>query len=326
MQNHDYWYPWYPVRFRRKTIHLSRNERWAYRDLIDWYMETGDQIPNNIVALANICGMSVDEWSKISANVLDFFEIIDDHLIHKKCEFIMADQADRASVRSENAAAAASKKWENSRGLNTTKRSQRLSEARKKGTHTKSEWLSILETCDWKCVKCQSKQGLVKDHINPIYKGGSDSIDNIQPLCRSCNSAKGPENKDFRPSNWKERLPNACQTPAKRVQSAATEQNITSQDKRESLPSNTCNNNPPSPLRRTMTGIKDGIWKGRASIILKTATLEEARKILPNADVYTIEADWKASGKDMPDNPDKAFIGYCRGVAKNHPELSQLRA
>lgn len=83
---------------------------------------------------------------------------------------------------------------------NTQLRSKRLREAREKGRHTREQWEELKEEFDYRCVCCcEYFDYLTKDHIVPLYQGGSDGIENIQPLCRSCNSAKGPDN-----TNWAE--------------------------------------------------------------------------------------------------------------------------
>lgn len=84
--------------------------------------------------------------------------------------------------------------------INSRIRSTRISLARKKGNHTKEEWIALVEFFQFKCVRCCNQLCHItvrKDHIVPIYQGGSDGIDNLQPLCQKCNSSKGPE--DF---NW----------------------------------------------------------------------------------------------------------------------------
>ena len=117
-------------------------------------------------------------------------------------------------------------KWGSSNNSNAIKRSERLQKAREKGRHKKADWEEMKVFFEDTCLRCGSANNLVKDHIIPIYQGGSDGIDNIQPLCASCNSSKGPENYDYRldwchnnnkdiPKKW---LPNACGTPAEALQ------------------------------------------------------------------------------------------------------------
>lgn len=76
-------------------------------------------------------------------------------------------------------------------------RSARIAIAKFKGTHTPEEWAEIVEQFNGCCARC-GKPEFTKDHIVPIYMGGCECIANLQPLCRNCNSSKGPECIDWR--------------------------------------------------------------------------------------------------------------------------------
>lgn len=51
---------------------------------------------------------------------------------------------------------------------------------------------------DGACLKCGSKSDLTIDHIVSVADGGSNSHDNLQCLCRKCNSIKGDYPEDYR--------------------------------------------------------------------------------------------------------------------------------
>lgn len=73
-----------------------------------------------------------------------------------------------------------------------------MRQARQLGTHTKQEWENLKLRFSYRCVKCGTNEyNLERDHIKPIYQGGSDAISNIQPLCARCNASKGPEDFDW---------------------------------------------------------------------------------------------------------------------------------
>lgn len=78
---------------------------------------------------------------------------------------------------------------------NSRLRAARLRSAREKGQHTEDQWQALVRKFKHRCVRCgvSPDERMQKDHITPIYQGGSDGIDNLQPLCRACNASKGPD-------------------------------------------------------------------------------------------------------------------------------------
>jgi HNH endonuclease len=93
------------------------------------------------------------------------------------------------------------------------KRAARMTAAREIATHSTEEWHRLLAFCGNHCLRCGESKRLTKDHIVPIYQGGSDGIDNLQPLCRECNAAKGPEKIDYRLPNWRDCLGGEFELP-----------------------------------------------------------------------------------------------------------------
>jgi 5-methylcytosine-specific restriction endonuclease McrA len=71
---------------------------------------------------------------------------------------------------------------------------KRKAAARAGGNFTAQEWTELVEQCDHRCLCCQRREPeitLTVDHIVPVSKGGSNTIENLQPLCGLCNSKKG---------------------------------------------------------------------------------------------------------------------------------------
>lgn len=68
--------------------------------------------------------------------------------------------------------------------------------------HTEQQWQYLLWRTNGRCAKCQcfgtKDNPITKDHIIPLSLGGTDNINNIQPLCRQCNSWKGTRIIDYR--------------------------------------------------------------------------------------------------------------------------------
>lgn len=74
------------------------------------------------------------------------------------------------------------------------KRQNRLGKA----DYSFEDWKNLKKKHNYECLGCNRKEPEIKltvDHIIPISKGGKNSLDNIQPLCGSCNSRKNNNTK-----------------------------------------------------------------------------------------------------------------------------------
>lgn len=63
---------------------------------------------------------------------------------------------------------------------------------RKKGASIKANRRRMVYERDGGCcVTCGTTEDLTLDHIVPRSKGGTNAVDNLQTMCRSCNTEKG---------------------------------------------------------------------------------------------------------------------------------------
>ena len=78
---------------------------------------------------------------------------------------------------------------------------RRASKAQADGYFSSEEWLGLKEKYNFTCLRCGKREPEIRlsaDHVIPLVKGGKNSIDNIQPLCISCNSQKYTNHVDYR--------------------------------------------------------------------------------------------------------------------------------
>ncbi len=76
------------------------------------------------------------------------------------------------------------------------------------GSHTIQELNDLFESQHNLCANLYCKTVLTKktraiDHINPLARGGTNFISNLQWLCKSCNSSKGTKSMDEWMNWWR---------------------------------------------------------------------------------------------------------------------------
>ena len=217
----DTWMPMYWGDYARDTGHLNAAGHGAYLMLIKHYWCTGRPLPDDDDELWRIaCCDSKKEWQKLRPKIVRLFVIDGGTLRHKRIDKELGVAVSAVTAKVEAGKKGADSKWGGAsvtlpapaaQGTAAQMRSQRLAAARAKGTHTETEWLRMVAHHEGRCAKCGTEVigTPVRDHIKPIYRGGSDALENLQPLCRNCNSAKGPDDADHRRDGWQD----ACQTP-----------------------------------------------------------------------------------------------------------------
>ncbi len=191
-----------------KIMMMTPAEEGAYIRLlaICW---ANDGLPDDDKRLAVLSRLGED-WSEGSGDkIRACFTAKDGQLINERLAAERKKQKEWSKKSSKGGTNSQKKRLKD---VPKATRAQRLKAAREKGTHTDQEWLAIIEICGDKCVKCGASRKelygevLLRDHIKPICIGGSDAIDNIQPMCRNCNAGKGIEDKDYRPNGWRQSL------------------------------------------------------------------------------------------------------------------------
>jgi len=191
-----------------------------------------------------------------------------------------------SSTRKKIAQKAASAKWGSTGSKNKLNRSQRMSDAKKKGNHSQIEWEEMRDFFKI-CVKCCGDSGLTeldRDHIIPLYKGGSHGLDNIQPLCAKCNSSKGWDTTDYRLIFCTSRN---IKMPAKWVRSAGVNCNETPAPSPSPIPSPI-----PSPKSKALSGKPDEIPYQEIIEYLNTKTGKSYRATSADTREH-IAARWK---------------------------------
>ncbi len=123
---------------------------------------------------ARFCGVTVARWKKISPAVLALFRKVDGYLVSD----------------------ALTEQWERSKVSDKPSRSREGISPR---LRTK-----VMERDGFRCRRCgrgPDKMALEVDHVEPVARGGTNRIENLQTLCWECNAGKTddpPHDHDLR--------------------------------------------------------------------------------------------------------------------------------
>jgi uncharacterized protein YdaU (DUF1376 family) len=89
--------------FRSGSVHMSRVERWVYRDLIEVYYDTEKPLPLDLNVLCRIIGVRTEEERNIVADLLQYkFQKTDSGFANKRCDLEIAAYHAKAGTAKAN--------------------------------------------------------------------------------------------------------------------------------------------------------------------------------------------------------------------------------
>lgn len=108
-------------KYRKATRHLDTFQHGCYRLLIDEYMITGEPLPDNDQALANICHCTLQAFLEHASSIVRaFFTPKDGLLFHDYCNDELDFQDTRRRFASEKAQKAAKARYNKNKDLDAT--------------------------------------------------------------------------------------------------------------------------------------------------------------------------------------------------------------
>jgi len=126
----DMWFKWYPAKYKADTMHITAEQDGIYRRLIDHYMETAQPLPDNLVALARIAGISGDELEGNWPVLAVFFRTEGNKLHLKVCDELVRERAEKSEKFREFGKRGGRPKKSDDEGDNNPRVSESIPEAK----------------------------------------------------------------------------------------------------------------------------------------------------------------------------------------------------
>lgn len=193
-----------------KRLYLERDFRTAAfypMVLFQSFLEGGDlpSDPRELAAVLLMKPSDVEHSLRVCVDAGKLF-VKEGRVFHKRVMQEVVEALEYRERQSAAGKASAGRRWSSRMdgGQGSRTRAENMNAARSKGRHTEEQWQALLDFCGRACLKCGAKESelfgaaLTKDHVVMVSKGGSDSIDNLQPLCRNCNTRSASGREDYR--------------------------------------------------------------------------------------------------------------------------------